>query len=268
MTLPFTPDEFFDVLAAYNQRLWPYALGLWLLTLYAVIAMTRATPRGPLMPAVLALHWAWSGLAYHAAFFSTVNPAAWLFAGLFLVEAGLLICYGVVGRRLRPAGGLSVRSALSWGLIVYALLYPAIARAEGRVFPRLPTFGVPCPTTILTIGFLLAAESVLAARGRRHSDHVGVRRRVGCVLVRRARRSDTPRGRSGSGSRHPGVHAPEESHPASEERESSRSDDGPEQFADSSRDRHRQRTPERDAAGANGCRCTARARRQRAESRE
>ena len=70
MTLPFTPDEFFDVLATYNQQLWPYALGLWLLTLYAVIAMTRATPRGPLMPAVLALHWAWSGLAYHAAFFA------------------------------------------------------------------------------------------------------------------------------------------------------------------------------------------------------
>jgi len=157
MTLPFTPDEFFDVLATYNQQLWPYALGLWLLTLYAVIAMTRATPRGPLMPAVLALHWAWSGLAYHAAFFSTVNPAAWLFAGLFLVEAGLLFWYGVIGRRLRPAGGLSVRTALSWGLIVYALVYPAFARAEGRVFPRLPTFGVPCPTTILTVGFLLAA---------------------------------------------------------------------------------------------------------------
>ena len=41
MTLPFTSDEFFDVLAAYNQRLWPYALGLWLVTLCAVIAMIR-----------------------------------------------------------------------------------------------------------------------------------------------------------------------------------------------------------------------------------
>lgn len=162
MTLPFTADEFFDVLAAYNQRLWPYALGLWLLTLSAAIATTRPRPGQPwLMPAVLALHWAWSGLAYHAAFFSTVNPAAWLFAGLFLVEAGLLFSYGVVGRRLRLTGGLPIRAALSWGLIVYALLYPAIARAEGRVFPRLPTFGVPCPTTILTIGFLLAADRSL-----------------------------------------------------------------------------------------------------------
>jgi hypothetical protein len=113
------------------------------------------------MPAVLAVHWAWSGLAYHAAFFSTINPAAWLFAGLFLVEAGLLFWYGVAGGRLRLSVGLSVRGILSWALIVYALLYPAIARGEGRVFPRLPTFGVPCPTTILTIGFLLAADRTL-----------------------------------------------------------------------------------------------------------
>jgi len=41
------------------------------------------------------------------------------------------------------------------------LLYPAIVRAEGHAFPRLPTFGVPCPTTILTIGFLLAADRSL-----------------------------------------------------------------------------------------------------------
>jgi hypothetical protein len=40
-------------------------------------------------------------------------------------------------------------------------LYPAIVAAEGHAFPRLPTFGVPCPTTILTIGFLLAADRPL-----------------------------------------------------------------------------------------------------------
>jgi Family of unknown function (DUF6064) len=84
------------------------------------------------MPAVLALHWAWSALAYHAAFFSMINPAAWLFAGLFLVEAGLLFWYGVVRRRLRLPDGLFVREPLSWALIVYALLYSAIARADGR----------------------------------------------------------------------------------------------------------------------------------------
>jgi hypothetical protein len=159
VTLPFTPDEFFDVLAAYNLRLWPFVLALWLLTLCALFAITRTAPARPwLIPGMLALHWAWSGLAYHAVFFSRVNPAAWWFAALFLVEAGLLFRYGMIPCQSQLFTGTSFRNILSWALIAYALLYPAIARAEGHAFPRLPMFGVPCPTTILTIGFLLAAN--------------------------------------------------------------------------------------------------------------
>jgi hypothetical protein len=37
-------------------------------------------------------------------------------------------------------------------------LYPVVAQAEGHTFPRVPTYGVPCPTTLLTIGFLFAAD--------------------------------------------------------------------------------------------------------------
>jgi hypothetical protein len=121
--------------------------------------LTRARPVHPwLIPGLLTLHWAWAGLAYHAAFFSTINPAAWLFSGLFLLEAGLLSWHGLVHRRFQLLRGPLFRHVLSWGLIAYAVLYPAIARAEGHAFPRMPTFGVPCPTTILTIGFLLAAD--------------------------------------------------------------------------------------------------------------
>jgi uncharacterized protein DUF6064 len=159
MTLPFTSDEFFDVFAAYNEHLWPFALALWLLTAGAVVLLTAARPvRSWFIPALLALHWAWSGLAYHAAFFSKINPAAWVFSALFLCEAVLLFWYGVVQRRFKLSRGPLFQQMLSWVLIAYALLYPAIAQAEGHPYPRLPTFGVPCPTTILTIGFLLAAD--------------------------------------------------------------------------------------------------------------
>ena len=162
MTLPFTPDEFFDVLAAYNEQLWPFVLMLWMVTAYAVVMRTRARPVQPwFIPGLLAFHWAWSGLAYHAAFFSRINPAAWVFAGLFVLEAGLLVWYGVVHHRFQLSRGPFFQQVLSRGLIAYALLYPAIVAAEGHEFPRLPTFGVPCPTTILTIGFLLAANRPL-----------------------------------------------------------------------------------------------------------
>ena len=47
-------------------------------------------------------------------------------------------------------------------LITYALVvYPLIGRAIGHRYPAAPTCGVPCPTTIFTLGlFLLAAPAL------------------------------------------------------------------------------------------------------------
>lgn len=40
-------------------------------------------------------------------------------------------------------------------LVAYALAgYPAVALAAGQSYPGLPTFGVPCPTVIFTLGLL------------------------------------------------------------------------------------------------------------------
>ena len=160
MTLPFTDEQFFGVFAAYNSLLWPAAFALWVATAVVCLAWLRdGAHRQPLVPALLALHWIWVGLAYHAAFFTRINPAAWLFSGLFVVEAGLLVWYGIVQGRIRFAERASSRRHIvAGGLIAYALVYPLIAQAEGHAYPQVPTFGVPCPTTILTIGFLLAAK--------------------------------------------------------------------------------------------------------------
>jgi len=158
MTLPFTPDQFFDVFSAYNRALWPFALALWSYAVAVVVLFARGQASGRSIAGLLAIEWAWAAVAYHAAFFSPINPAAWLFCALFLVESALIVWFGLLGRRLRFSTGGSPRHALAWILIVYALVYPLLARAGGHAFPALPTFGVPCPTTILTIGFLFAAD--------------------------------------------------------------------------------------------------------------
>jgi hypothetical protein len=162
MNTPFTRDQFFDVLAAYNTTLWPFVLTLWVVTVVVVIRLFRQRqPSGRLMTGLLAVHWAWAGVAYHAAFFTRINPAAPLFATLFVVQAGLFTWYGPLRDRLHWSSPHRPRSTWQFValiLIVYGLLYPLLARAEGHLFPRLPTFGVPCPTTILTIGLLLAAD--------------------------------------------------------------------------------------------------------------
>jgi hypothetical protein len=33
--------------------------------------------------------------------------------------------------------------------------YPLVARSFGHIYPAAPTFGLPCPTTIATLGLLL-----------------------------------------------------------------------------------------------------------------
>src|SRR6476661_1524087 len=97
--MPFSRDAFFDAFATYNDAFWPLALMLWLATLIAFTLhpSERATTGGVF--GLLAIQWAWSGLAYHAAIFSDINPAAWLFAALFVTQAGLLAWHGIEDQR-------------------------------------------------------------------------------------------------------------------------------------------------------------------------
>jgi hypothetical protein len=164
MSLPFSREAFFAIFAAYNEKLWPFALLLWFLTGAAFLQLVRGRIRSDVIAGLLAIHWAWAGLAYHAVFFSRINPAAWGFSLLFLLEAGLLAWHGVIRGDLRFSRTRSFRHVLSSFLVIYALLYPAIARAEGHFYPETPTFGVPCPTAILTVGLLLAAQENLPRR--------------------------------------------------------------------------------------------------------
>jgi hypothetical protein len=158
VNLPFTGDQFLDVFAAYNRSLWPFALVLWGYALVAAMLLARNLGRRRFAAVMLAVQWAWAGVAYHAAFFTTINPTAWLFAMLFVIEAGLLVWFGVVRDQLRFSATGSLRHVAAWTLIISALVYPLLAHADSHAFPRGPTFGVPCPATLLGIGWLLAAD--------------------------------------------------------------------------------------------------------------
>jgi hypothetical protein len=158
VNLPFTSDQFFEAFAEYNRLLWPFALALWVSALAGVVILAREREGGGRFVAtMLSVQWMWVALAYHAAFFSTINPAAWLFASLSLLQGALFAWFGIVRNQLHFAPTGSPRHAVAWTLIVYSLVYPIIARAEGHVFPAAPTFGLPCPTTLLTAGILLTA---------------------------------------------------------------------------------------------------------------
>ena len=167
MKLPFTHEQFLDVFAAYHRLFWPVAVLLWLGTLAALVSWWRRGPASsPVLAGLLVLHWTWSGIAYHLALFRAINPAAVVFAALFVAQAALLAWRGVVRRTLVFSPVRSAWGTLGVALAVYALVYPAIGLLTGLSYPRMPTFGVPCPTAILTAGLLLTApraEARLAA---------------------------------------------------------------------------------------------------------
>jgi hypothetical protein len=157
--LPFTADQFFEVFAVYNDVLWPAVVAWWLLALTAVAAAWMIPSASRWLMRLLALLWLWNGLVYHAWLFSAINPAAWGFAVLFLIQAALLV--SASRREVQPfftARGW--RQPLGSALAVYAFLYPFLTIAVGHRFPATPTFGVPCPTAIMTIGLLLTIPTL------------------------------------------------------------------------------------------------------------
>lgn len=156
MDLPFTTAQFFAVIVDYNRAIWP---AQWLLVALAGAAVMAAfadrpwSGRGVL--AVLAGFWVWMGAVYHLTFFASINPAARVFGIAFIIEAGLL---SLATRRpsfsFRPRD--DARSIGGGILIGYALVgYPIVAMLSGERYPAIPTFGLPCPTTIFTLGMLL-----------------------------------------------------------------------------------------------------------------
>lgn len=156
MQFPFTHSQFLDVFAAYNRALWPAAIILWLLTVGALWLVYRGTPRASqILSGILALHWGWAGVAYHWLYFRSINPAAGLFGGLFIAEAAVILWLGVHCTQLTFQRRNDVWGWVAGALIGFALLYPVVGLMTGMEYPRLPSFGVPCPTTILTLGAML-----------------------------------------------------------------------------------------------------------------
>lgn len=154
--LPFTIEQFFGVFRAYNQTVWPVQWLLAALALFALYLAARPNKwSSQAIAAVLGILWLWLGLAYHLAFFVAINSLAYVFAAVSVAGALAFLWFGVVQRRLRFELALQGRGRLGLVLVVFALaIYPAWATLAGNHFPEFPTFGLPCPTTIFTIGML------------------------------------------------------------------------------------------------------------------
>ncbi len=163
MQMPFTAAQFFGVFRAYNEWLWPGQLVLYSLAFIMVSFALGEPRRSRIVLVTLAAMWAWMAVGYHLAFFTSINPAARVFAGMFLLQAALMLWHAVHTGRLRISTELEPWRRRSGLLLVgYALVaYPIVGYLLGQRFPALPTFGLPCPTTIFTLAILLWCERPL-----------------------------------------------------------------------------------------------------------
>lgn len=162
MKIPFTKEAFFQVFADYNTAVWPMQLVLLALAVFWFIRLMRGhSEQGRWIFATLMLFWLWMGIVYHVLFFWRINPVA-LWFGILFVAQGLAMLYHIT------QAGWHVQLTHSWKawagmmLIFYALaLYPLLGYLMGHRYPTAPTFGVPCPTTIFTLGVLMLVKEKL-----------------------------------------------------------------------------------------------------------
>lgn len=161
MKLPFSVDEFFKVFESYNLSVWPIQFLFYILAVAAVaLIYRRSNKASEIVWSILGFFWGWMGLVYHIIFFSSINKAAYFFGATFLVQGFLFLYFGVVKKSIRLTFTLDPAGILALVFIVYALiLYPILGYLMGHTYPRTPTLGVPCPTTIFTFGLLLYATN-------------------------------------------------------------------------------------------------------------
>lgn len=156
MSLPFSHEQFLDVFAAYNESAWPIAAALWLLSALALGIVLAGRSLDRLVTTLLAAHWAWVAVGYHWLHFAIINPAAVAFSVGFLAQS-VLFTAAAWRRSLEYSSRRSPQYVWGVALAIYGLLYPLIAAVTVGAYPRAPTFGVPCPATLYTLGLLLLA---------------------------------------------------------------------------------------------------------------
>ncbi|PYU63895.1 MAG: hypothetical protein DMG49_27590 [Acidobacteria bacterium] len=177
MGIPFSIEQFFSVFAQYNESVWPMQVILNLLALVAIILLYRARPlKSRVLAAVLSFLWGWMAIAYHFAFFTTINSAAWLFGAVFMAGTFWFGWTGVMRSKLHFCLGGGIRGWAGGFLIGFALIvYHLLGYAMGHHYPAVPTFGLiftigvlhfvaaPVPRSVFAVPLVWAAVGSIAA---------------------------------------------------------------------------------------------------------
>jgi len=153
--IPFTQQDFFAVFASYNRTVWPAQVLVYGLAIILIaLAIRRKRRPGADIPFGFALLWAWTGIFYHWLHFTAINRLAWAFGALFVIQAALFATSGLFDRWLKFGSPRGLSGWIGGLLLFYSLIAYPFLGLLGHPPAEVPALGVPCPTTIFTIGLL------------------------------------------------------------------------------------------------------------------
>lgn len=157
MELPFTIEEFLNVIKSYNQSIFPAQIIFYLIGFYCVYLLFKSSKhRDKFINIVLSFFWLWIGIVYNLIFFTSINKAAYIFGLLFITQGILFLIFGVLKNDISYSYRKDLFGVVGLIFLSYALIiYPVLNFVLGHPYPYAPTFGLPCPTTIFTFGILL-----------------------------------------------------------------------------------------------------------------
>lgn len=156
--LMFSPQTYSRLFELYNAAVWPVqllALALGVLPLLTLIRPSDRTVRGTL--GLLVLFWLAVAWGFFWQRYAQINLAAPYFAGLFVLEAVLLVGAAAMAGRAStvPASRLRFGSALALYLVALCV-YPLRGAIVGGDWSQAEVIGLaPDPTALATLAVLL-----------------------------------------------------------------------------------------------------------------
>jgi len=157
--MPYTlsNNEFFSLIVPYNQSMYPLQFLLLILGLLAVVLMhLRQRKKTTYTAIILGILWVYSGIFYFFMYLPEYSQMSYFYGSLFMLQ-GIFFFYEAFFRnKLFFEFEKSAKDITAYIIILTGLLiYPILGIAAGYHMQEIMSLGLPGPTTIFTLGFLL-----------------------------------------------------------------------------------------------------------------
>lgn len=164
MEIPFTTEQFFEIIEKYNLTIFPVQLIILVLGgLLLIILHSKIKSKNKLIGGFLGVLWLWTGIAYHFAFFTEINKLAYVFGGLFVLQGLIFLNETFFRKRLEFEFHGKILNYIAYFFIIFSIvIYPTLIYFLEHSLVRIITLGLPCPSTILTFGFLILTTPKLS----------------------------------------------------------------------------------------------------------